>query len=75
MKMPNGHVCCILGVCCPARSDEQRKALSEEMVNDLGCNQNEARKFADWVIDNFDLAPVGSLDAYRDAIVKFAKKA
>lgn len=69
----NGHVCCILGVCCPAQSQEQRKALAEEMVNDLGCDPAEARKIADWVIDNFDLAPVGSLATYRDAIVKLAK--
>lgn len=69
----NGTVCCILGVCCPSQSDEQRVALAHEIESDLGCTPEEARKHADWIIDNFDLAPAGTLTAYRDAIAALAR--
>lgn len=29
--MSNGEVCCILGVCCPPGSSEQRQALVREI--------------------------------------------
>ena len=68
----NGNVCCLLGVCCPAGSDEQRTTLAEALFAEVGCSERDARLVASWVLSHFDLAPAGSLAAYRDAIVKMA---
>jgi hypothetical protein len=69
----NGKVCCILGVCCKAGSDAQSEALAAELMSDLECDPGVARQCAAWVVENFDLAPLGSLAPYRDAIVNLAK--
>ena len=69
----NGKVCCILGVCCPAGSVAQRRALEDEMIAD-GADPAAAKKMAKWVLTHFDLAPVGTLGPFRSAIMKMARK-
>ncbi len=51
LKQLNGHACCLLGLCCPPGSAEQRTVLVEV----LGSEQA-----ADWVQANVDLIPKGS---------------
>lgn len=71
----NGEVCCILGVCCPAGSQAQQDALEKELVKDGICAKSEAPRYAGWLLQNFDLAPVGSLTKLKAEIAKLAKHA
>ena len=71
----NGEVCCILGICCPPGSDAQRAALEKELLADDVCeNAAHARKVATFVLKHFDLAPAGSLKAFKDSIAKMARR-
>lgn len=69
----NGEVNCILGVCCPPGGEGQRAALTREMNKSLGSN-GDCRKYADWMIDNFDLAPKGSLQPFKDEVARLARE-
>lgn len=72
----NGHVCCILGVCCPPGSEAQITALEAELIADQVCAANpEAKRVAAWILKHFDLAPQGSLDQLRSAFVQHARNA
>ena len=69
----NGEVCCILGVCCPAGSNEQRDALATAMANDKCVAEADAHVAAEWVLKNFDLAPKGSLRELKGAIADMVR--
>ena len=78
--MPNGKVCCILGVCCPPGSPAQREALAEALgavqldaEGGLGERTSDRAK-ADWLLDNFDFAPKDSLTEFKSAIAAMSKK-
>lgn len=58
--MPNGEVCCLLQICCPP--EKARKALAEKFVAYSDVSNEDAAKCADWLFDNFDLVPKGSVD-------------
>lgn len=62
--------CCILQICCPP--PEQVAALAAAMTAD-GIEEEYAHRCATWIYKHFDLAPVGSLQAFKDAIVTSAK--
>lgn len=76
----NGHVNCILAVCCPPDSDGQREALAEEIKKYFGWDdsmtayQVSPDVIAGFVLENFDLAPKGSLQAFKDAIRDLARE-
>jgi hypothetical protein len=70
----NGRANCLLGVCCRARSAGQKAALAEQMVEDLGCDPKEAKKYAAWIANTFDLAPSGSLEAFKSEVAKLARE-
>ena len=78
MPRGNGQACCILGVCCRSGSVEQREALAKalsEVLRDAPGGLGERsleRTFADYIIDNFDLAPQGSLEALKQAVAQMA---
>lgn len=81
--MANGQRNCILWICCPPGSDESVKALAEEMAGELSlpCSGPLAsakgesyEDIARWVLENFDLAPKGSLQAFKDAIRDHARE-
>jgi hypothetical protein len=66
--MSNGQRCCILGVCCPPDSPEQKKALAEEIAENVqlggeGTYQGHlfAPSFAvsSFILDTYDLVPKG----------------
>jgi len=67
--------CCILRVCCGGHGDRNAKAaLSNKLQADAGLPKAMADKAANWIQDTFDLAPVGSLKAYRDAVASMARE-
>jgi len=81
--MANGEVCCLLKVCCePGDPDAFASAFVNEFTHDHPADGSRGHRpdgagvgvVARWVFENFDLAPKGSLDAYREAILKHAKK-
>lgn len=68
----NGRANCILMVCC--RQAAANQALADQIEEDLGCDKHEAKKHADWINKNFDLAPAGTLTALKDAIATLARE-
>jgi len=60
-----GQVCCILGVCCPPGSPAQREALAKALEG--------VESPADYMLEHFDLAPKGTLDAFKAAIATMNK--
>lgn len=73
MADDDGRVNCILAVCCPAGSEAQRLALTDHVVDGTGLDHDTARRVATWMLDSFDLAPHGSLTAFKGAIAKLAR--
>lgn len=66
---------CIYEICCPPRSEGAVKALSEEMAGALSKKGGESYEdIARWVLENFDLAPKGSLQAFKDAVRDLARE-
>lgn len=79
--MNHGHACCLLAVCCPAGSEKQRLALTEAFTKAhaavglaVDVATAAARAHADFVLDNFDLAPQGSLGPLTSVIAKIARE-
>lgn len=68
----NGHANCIYEICCPPRSQGAQKALAEEMAKGSGGERYE--DIACWVLENFDLAPKGSLQPLKDAVRDYARE-
>ena len=73
-------VCCILAVCCPGGGNRQRealagalRALSKDAPNGIGERSTE-RLYADYIIDNYDLAPKDSLASFKTAIAGMARQ-
>lgn len=66
--------CCAIGLCCQPGSPEQLAAVATGMV-DAGVltDRAMATSVAAWVLSTFDLAPLGSLRAFTDAIGTMVK--
>lgn len=73
--MSNGAECCVLGICCPPRSAEQTAGLVEEMVHAGICDEATAAPIAAWLLNEYDLAPAGTLDDLKKQIAKIVRKA
>lgn len=71
--MSNGHANCVLAVCCPPKSREQKNALAQMMAEALRGTEDYSA-IAGWVVDNFDLAPSGTLQPFKDAVAKLARE-
>ena len=66
---------CILWICCPPYSEESVKALAYEMAEmKLEGFTGDYENIARWVMKNFDLAPAGSLQAFKDEIARLARE-
>ncbi len=63
---------CVLEVCCGAAKAEV--ALAKAMVDAEVCDKEHALKCAAWVYEYFDLAPAGSLKAFKAEIVRLARQ-
>lgn len=79
--MANGQRNCILWICCPPGSEQAVEALAKEIREALGWSADSAgdhagsaRSVASWVLENFDLAPKGSLQAFKDAVRDHARE-
>lgn len=76
--MSNGAANCYLAVCCPPDSDAQRQALRSTYHKESGRSSVVRRAGADdaldWILQNFDLAPKGTLQPFKDAIAKLARE-
>ena len=81
--MANGHGNCIFAVCCPPGSEGQADALTGEIAAAVSLGggaeyQGEtlapAYAVARFVLDRYDLAPKGSLQAFKDAIRDYARE-
>jgi len=70
----NGHANCIYEICCPPKSAQQKRALAEEMAKALGGTAEDHYNAAAWVVENFDLAPPGSLRAFKAEIARLARE-
>ncbi len=66
--------CCILQVCCGGHNKRDAKAALATKLVAAGLSQANADTAATYVLDHFDLAPEGSLKAYRDAVAAMARE-
>jgi len=65
---------CILEVCCGGANSKQVKALAEVAAHALPfLSPEQAGEVADWIARNWDLAPKGTLYAFKQAIAKLAR--
>lgn len=72
-ELNGGRVNCILGVCCDSITARQ-KALAADVERDMKCSPAEAKKYAGYMLDRFDLAPKGSLGGLYQEIAKLARE-
>lgn len=71
----NGHANCVLSVCCPPRSPQQKMALYEEMMNGCpGADGDTVKRLASWVAETFDLAPAGTLVEFKAIVARLARE-
>lgn len=63
-------ICCLLAICCPPESAEQRAALASFLVRQ-GVDANAAESAANAVLDHFALAP----KAFGQMVAELAKAA
>lgn len=61
---------CILAVCCPPLSTKQHEALARLLTVEGVADPEHCAKV---VLANFDLAPQGTLQAFKDAIAEEAR--
>ena len=66
--------CCILGVCCGGPNKTKAKAALAALLHEAGIPKPHADTAAAVVLDTFDLAPVGTLKPYRDAVAALARE-
>jgi hypothetical protein len=69
----NGEANCILAVCCDSESPRRVEMLAAEMVH-YGVDASSAKKCAAYMLKAYDLAPPGSLQAFKDAIRDLARE-
>lgn len=65
---------CVLEVCCGGEHSKQVEALTEVAAHALPfLSSAEAHGVADWIARNWDLAPKGTLYAFKQAIATLAR--
>lgn len=83
--MSNGAVCCMLGWCCDR--PQAKKKLAEELDRQFGLSAEPkgvnpgdegesigtGTAVAEWLLDNFDLAPLGFTRYVIDGIAPHLK--
>lgn len=67
-----GAACCILEICCGGT--EQIEALAAKIEAELPANKHLATQFAQWIVMHYDLAPAGTLRAFKKVIAELARK-
>ena len=67
------QACCILEICCGGA--EQVDALATAIKHAVqGVNAAKAMEIATWLLSQYDFAPVGTLKAFKAAIVANVKE-
>jgi hypothetical protein len=68
-----GSACCILEICCGGEHqiEELAKKIDAEVP---GMNAAESLKVARFILDHYDLAPVGTLRDFKRAIASMARE-
>lgn len=67
---------CVLEICCGGANSKQVQAMTEVAQHALPfLSHEQAGVVADWVCRNWDLAPKGTLYAFKQAIAKLARGA
>lgn len=66
--MSNGEICCLLQVCCPPISQERVDEVARELVKDTICDEAQAQRVAEWLIDRIDNAFGGTLVALLSSV-------
>lgn len=84
----NGRANCILEICCAPGSAEQRAALTDEILASKCLDLSNgggglssrldkdvvAESVALWISETFDLAPKGSLVAFKKEVARLARE-
>jgi len=77
----NGIGNCLYSICCPPNSEAQIAALAKEIEAGTGLGANVttetrgwAHVVAEFIVKNCDLAPKGSLQAFKDAVRDYARE-
>lgn len=70
----NGEANCILAVCCPPESPRRTELLAAEMTKYASLDKHDAQRCAAWLLKAYDLAPPGSLQAFKDTIAMLARE-
>jgi hypothetical protein len=73
MGIPDPILNCVLEVCCGAAAAEFK--LAEAMIEAEVCDKKHAHKCAKWLREYFDLAPAGTLTAFKQEIARLARGA
>lgn len=73
--MSNGEFCCAIGLCCPPASASRRSALINELSHGMAERSHTPHDetlghVADWLIENVDMAPAGSLEPLIEALTQ-----
>lgn len=63
---------CVLEVCC-GKDGKQLQALTGALQQRIGLDAHHALAVATWVVTTFDLAPKGSLYAFKQEIARLAR--
>ena len=63
---------CVLEVCC-GKDGKQLQALTMVFQNEVGLKPKDALDAATWVVTTLDLAPKGSLYAFKQEIARLAR--
>jgi len=75
MEQFEEEICCILNICCGGANNRDAKAaLAKKLVASAGLQADQAATVSAYIMETFDLAPSGSLKAYRDAVAKMARE-
>ena len=65
---------CVLEICCGGVNSKQVQALTQVVQHAFPwATHDQAGEIADWVCRNWDLAPKGTLYAFKQAIATLAK--
>lgn len=65
---------CLLGICCPPRSPSAKASLAAEIHAGTGMEHEYCAKAAAWLLENYDLMPLGSTDQFKAEIARLARE-
>jgi hypothetical protein len=70
----NGGANCVLEICCPPGSAAPRQTLAAEVSKSTGYDLEMCQQVAEFIFDNYDLAPKGSLGNLKAEVARLARQ-